>query len=116
MPLKLEPNQTFDVCLDIDKDKPADTRPVFEVRVLSVREQRKISAALEKAMQAETTDGYYDGLVDLIDDVVTGWRNMGQDYSKEALEDVLVHVEMRELLAKIQVGQAMTEDEKKSSE
>ena len=119
MPLKLEPGQTFDVYLKTDAEKPPETRPTFMVNVVSVRDSRNIANAIEQLTDLnnlDTTDQFYDGLLDLAEKHVAGWRNMGQEFSREALQDLLTYLELRELLNWIQLGQHMTADEKKSSE
>ena len=47
MPIALEPNLTFDVWLDSDKDKPIASRPVFIAKTQSLRKQREIHRVVD---------------------------------------------------------------------
>ena len=119
MPLKLEPGQTFDVWLEVDADKPAADRPTFEVSVLSVRQQRRLSNAIDRLMDVtnlESTDEFYDGFIDLVMEHVSGWRNMGMELTRDNVEDLLTYRELQDLLNRIQIGQDMSDEEKKRSE
>jgi hypothetical protein len=117
MPIALEPNQSFPVVLDSDKDKPAETRPTFLAKSQSMRGQRKIGAVLDYMhKEGVKTDDLFDKSIDVLADVLSGWENMGRNYCKEALEDVLDYAEARELLSKVSANQHVTKEEKKSSE
>ena len=107
MPLKLEPNQTFEVFLEIDKDKPKESRPVFMATVQSVRGQRKISETVDAWRDPEyfkTANDLYDTAVELLKSLIVDWRNMGQPYDADKIEDVLTYLEIRELIQLVQYG------------
>lgn len=119
MPLVLEPGQEIEVWLDIDDDKPEDVRPVFIAKAQSVRGQRRIdhlvSAWSKPEYFGEDIDKLYDEAIDLLCDLLVGWRNMGQwQFNRESIEDVLSYSEIRELIRKIQAGNTIRKDQKKS--
>lgn len=118
MPVFLEPDQKFPIVLASDKEKPADVRPTFFAKSQSMRGQRRIAAVLDRLTEDKevTTDQLFDDAIEALATVLTGWSNMGQPYSKEALEDVLSYSESRELLRLVSYNQHVTTEEKKSSE
>jgi len=117
MPLCLEPNQRFPIVLDIDADKPLDTRPTFFVVGLSMREQAKLSAGRDAALSHETTAEIFAATCDLLDDYLAGWANMGpHKYHEACVQDFLTHGEACELLRKILSNSHVSFEEKKSSE
>jgi hypothetical protein len=117
MPIALEPGEGFPVVLDSDASKPAESRPTFLAKSQSMRGQRKIAAVLDYMHEEEVkTDDLFDRSIAALGEVIVGWKNMGRDYSKEALEDVLDYSEARELLRKVSANQHVTKEEKKSSE
>jgi hypothetical protein len=118
MPVFLEPDQKFPIVLACDKDKPAESRPTFFAKSQPVRGQRRIANVLDRLTQDKevTSDQLFDDAIEELGRVLTGWQNMGQPYSKEALEDVLNYQECRELLRLVSYNQHVTLEEKKSSE
>ena len=118
MPVFLEPDQKFPVVLASDKDKPVESRPTFFARSQSMRGQRRISVVLDRLTDDKevTASQLFDDVIEALGGVLTGWQNMGQPYTKEALEDVLSYTEARELLRLVAYNQHVTPEEKKSSE
>jgi hypothetical protein len=117
MPLCLEPNQRFPIVLDIDADKPIDTRPTFFVVSLSMREQMKLSAGMDAALSHDKTEAIFDATCKLLDDYLVGWTNMGpHDFAEACVKDFLTHGEARELLRKILSNSHVSFEDKKSSE
>lgn len=119
MPLALEPNQSFDVVLPSDKDKPAESRPTFVARTQSMRGQRQVLKALDDSVDVSNDELTYDRMftiiVDQLERVLVGWRNMGGvEFSREGLEEVLSFREARELLSLVAYNQAVQHEEKKS--
>lgn len=56
MPIALSPDRTVEVCLDIDKPKPEESRPRFVYQFLSCRQMIQIDEILNQAMGL-MTDG-----------------------------------------------------------
>ena len=114
MPISLEPNLKFPVVLDSDADKPADVRPTFYSRSLTMREQQKLSEEMDESLRDKTTEQIFKATCDLLKKYLAGWANMGpfafEDCDVQAL---LSHNEARELLRKILANQFVQADEKK---
>ena len=98
MPLALTTDDRFELTLETDKDKDEATRPAFVFRYLSGREQKALAVALGAienvpsglaGIEAWFTALRVAGLVD--------WRNCGQPFDDDALEDVLRFAEAEEL-------------------
>jgi hypothetical protein len=49
MPVFLEPDQSFPIVLDCDKDKPKESQPTFLVKSQSMRGQREVLRVLYAA-------------------------------------------------------------------
>lgn len=119
MPLFLEPGQKFPVVLEIDKDKPAESRPTFYARSQSMRNQQRIADVLDSiyAEPQPTVEQMFSDICEALATVFVGWSNMGGiEYSKDALRDVLTFTEARELLRLVMYNQHVTHEEKKSIE
>lgn len=117
MPLCLEPNQRFPIVLDIDADKPLDTRPTFFAVSLSMREQTKLSAGMDAALSHSSTEAIFDATCELLNSYLVGWSNMGPHaFGTADVRDFLTHTEARELLRKILGNSHVSLEEKKSCE
>ena len=119
MPIFLEPNIGFDVVLDADMGKPVDTRPTFVAKSQSMRGQQRILRMLDRLNTdtSVTSDQLFDDIVDVLGDVLCGWRNMsGIEFAKDRIADVLSYTEARELCRKVAYNQRIDDLEKKSSE
>lgn len=119
MPVFLEPDQSFPIVLDCDKDKPKESQPTFLVKSQSMRGQREVlrvlDAATDAANQSLTVDDMFTMTIDMLCKVMVGWQNMGEHkFSREAIEDILSFNEARELLRKVAYNQAVQHEEKKS--
>jgi hypothetical protein len=114
MPIFLEPDQTFEVSLEIDKEKPIATRPVFLVKSQSMRGQRKIMEAIDMLhVDGVTVSQVFDATIAQLERCLVGWRNMAIDFATDKIEDILNYNEATELLRKIAYNQKMSGDEKK---
>ena len=115
MPIFLEPDQTFEVVLASDQDKPAETRPTFLVKSQSMRGHRRIAEVLDKLHEPEAlVADLFQMTADKLSDVVVGWRNMGDVKYPTDFQDFLTYQESRELLRKVMHNQHVTAEEKKS--
>jgi len=115
MPICLEPDCSFLVSLDCDKDKPVEIRPAFIVKTQSMRGQREILNTIDRLKQDDSTtiDEIFDATLKQLQRVVIGWKNIDKQFSAEALEELLTFGESRELLSKVAYNQRMDIDEKK---
>ena len=117
MPSQLEPDLPFEICLDIDKSKPSESRPKFIVKSQSMRGQRRLIKTLDMILESGvSTDTLFNETVSALSDVLIGWQNMNEiEYSPEKIEDVLAYSEARELLRKVVFNSRVSDDEKKAS-
>lgn len=114
MPISLEPNLKFPVVLDSDADKPADVRPTFYSRSLTMREQQKLSEEMDESIRNKTTDEIFRSTCELLKRYLAGWSNMGPFAFEDCdVQSLLSHNEARELLRKILANQFVQADEKK---
>jgi len=115
MPLALEPNQKFPIVLDIDKDKPAESRPTFFAPSLSMRSQGVLSREMDEALAHQTTGEIFAATCSLLEKYVVDWKNMGSfEFGKAKFEEFLTHGEARELLSKVLANSHVSLEEKKS--
>lgn len=115
MPAFLEPDQKFAVVLDIDKNKPKETRPTFFVKSLSMREQKRLSDDMDLSFNHETTEQICNATCELVRKYVVGWENMGQyKFAETDLQEILSIQEARELLRKVLSNSYVQHEEKKS--
>ena len=114
MPILLEPDCTFCVSLDIDKDKPVETRPAFIAKAQSMRGQRSVLEVIDCLREdGATIDSIFDRTLAKLKQVIIGWKNIDKPFSADVLDDVLTFGEARELLSKVAYNQRMDADEKK---
>jgi len=119
MPVFLEPDITFDVCLDIDANKPVESRPTFIAKSQPMRGQLKILEVVDRLFDEHppATDDLFAETCDMLASSLVGWKNMGGfEFSRDAIMDVLEYKEARELLRKIAYNQKVSAEQKKSSE
>lgn len=114
MPICLDPEQSFPIVLDSDKDKPAEQRPTFLVKALTMRQQTELSDAMDAALAHNTTEAIFESTCTLINQYLTGWQNMGSFEFGCDVREVLAHHEARELLRKILSNSHVQPEEKKS--
>lgn len=115
MPKSLEPNKEHPIVLDSDKALPAESRPTFYVRSLSMRQQLALAEQLDDALKPEKAKDLFDRNCELLSSHITRWENMGGFvYGQCELQDVLGFEEARELLRKVQTNSHVSVDEKKS--
>jgi len=114
MPIFLEPDQTFEVCLDSDNDKPIESRPVFICLSQSMRGQRKILGVLELLQEHETVDNIFNSTTEELKRVIVGWRNVPKQFDANELDGLLTYNEARQLLGKVAYNQRMDANAKKN--
>lgn len=112
MPLKLKPGQPLEFVLDCDKDDPIETRVVFLAKSLTAGESIDLVERLKNTPLEYQS--LYEAWIDELFGLLTGWQNMPVEFSKEAIKAELSSNEIIELIRKIQHGQKMEAEEKKS--
>lgn len=112
MPRALDPNDTFDVVLDSDKNK--DPQPTFVFRAATGRQWRQMGIALDKP--GVEVGAYCDHLYDAVKTTLTNWHGMNDiAYDQEKLEDLITPIEAREILHKVLEQGVLSPEAKKNS-
>lgn len=122
MPIALDPKQTFPLWLDSDADK--SPRAEFHFRALTIADRKRVYELPErfKANESITENEIISQSVELFVDLCGGWSNMvGRDgqpvvFSADAVEAVLTHQELWELMYKSAENSHVSNEEKKRSE
>ena len=113
MPRALDPNDTFDVVLDSDKDK--SPQPAFVFRAATGRQWRQMAVALESP--EPDIEKYCDILYDAARLTMVDWRNMESiPFAAGSLEDIVSPIEVRELLRRALDQGELDAEAKKNSE
>lgn len=124
MPLALEPNETFDVILESDKDKPRENQPRFIYQYLTCRQWRHVGEfddRLQKIKKDKTagTNNMMDEIVKTATTNLISWVNMVHPNSGPIpfdiakFEDIVTMPEAQELIAKILAQRPSFLDKKK---
>lgn len=105
MPKALDPNNTFDVWLDSDTDKPPAERPTFTFRYITGREAMVIVNLRDGIEDHETGADVLAKMFEALWKPLKSWRHMG-DFKFEAnsLPDLLTMAEAAELFEKMTRG------------
>jgi len=117
MPIGLDPNQTFKIVLETDKDK--DPQPCFVYKYLTSRQWRDLAAMEDLVDRAKSAVEIFDKSIEAISTGLVGWENMaGQDaaeipFDQEKLADLLTLGEVQELFQKVLAQGVGSEDKKK---
>ncbi len=116
MPLALDPNETYEVSLRTDADKPDAVRPRFRFRFMSAREWREYAKfgddrdALAKAKDAGVI---LDELFRLLRLYLVGWENMGRAFASPDLDTLLTPGEAWELYYRARETVRLNPEDKK---
>lgn len=113
MPILCEPDATFPVVLESDKDKTP--QPTFIAKAQSMRGQQRIGATLDLWNESElSVRELFEKTLEVLGAVFVGWRNMPKPYSVEALADTINYAEARELLRQVLFASQLDPESKKS--
>lgn len=114
MPVYLEPNKTFPVCLKSDEAKPIETRPVFMAKAQSMRGQLRISETLDLWNEPGlSVVELFNRTLDVLADVFCGWKNIPGEFSRDGLLDTINYSEARELLRLVLYASQLDTEAKK---
>ena len=121
MPKSLDPSSRLTMVLACDLDKPRETQPRIFARTLTLNQQRKLMAAMDR--MRNTADGKIDAALDAAEVCLSGWENMidpatGQAivFSRESIGDVLSIDELAEVFGAVMTAGSASASEKKESE
>ena len=118
MPRSLDPSSRLTMVLASDVDK--NPQPKIFARTLTLNQQRKLMAAMER-MQKATANEKIDAALDAAEVCLTGWENMTDaaghsiQFSREAIGDVLSMEELAEVFSAVSGAGKATVSEKKES-
>lgn len=116
MPLGLDPQATFELSLDTDKEKPQATRPAFVFRFLTSRQFLKVQQLRAAAREEKDNAACLAKMDEALLIGLAGWKNMGDvAFSADAINDVLTIDERWELLESYLAEQRTSEVSKKAS-
>ena len=126
MPLPLEPNETFEIILDSDKNKPREDQPRFIYRHLNCSQWRVVANfrnSLEKLKNDKSAENILDRMMTKLKETATtnliGWVNMKDlrgeyiPFDIEKFEDIVGLAEANELIVKLEDYRLMPADKKK---
>lgn len=116
MPKSLDTTDRIVFVLASDADKPKATQPRLIGQVLTLGRQRKLMASIKRMQAAKDPDEQIDAALDAVEICLSGWENFGQEYSREALVDVLTLNEIREVIDSIVETFTADGDDLKKSE
>jgi len=114
MPLFLEPGKKLAIWLESDEHKPIESRPVFFVKSLSMRQQQTLGEEIDEAAAKPTTKEIFEANCELANKYIIGWENMGEFVYGCDLQEFLSYHEVRELMRRTMANQYVKIEEKKS--
>ena len=88
MPLALDPNQTFEYVLETDREKPKGKQPTFVFRFRSVEQWAASERTMTMAKESSDGDEYLATLCEVINEGLTGWKNMVNESGSPITLDV----------------------------
>lgn len=132
MPRALDPNNTFDVSLDSDKNKPDAERPVFVIRHLNGRAWLSVAEIHASIIKEPDAAHAISSLFAALKIAIVDWRGMiwpkadrlpdgavageAVKFSQDNFDLVIDPKEAMELLVKIINGTTLSESDEKKSE
>ena len=117
--LAMDPNNTFEIFLECDKEKPKAERPCFVYHYLTGRQWLKVAEVQEKLTEHESMAALVDSVYGGCRVGLVGWKNLnGPDgaeipFDANMLEDILTLKEAQELVLAVQNNGPTVEDKKK---
>jgi len=121
MPLTCDPDSTYDVVLEIDKDKEPDKQPKFIFQYLTGRKWKEVANLSDAFDEAKGGAAMLDLAFDTIKVALIGWKNLtnskGEDipFNLNELDNILTMTEATELM-QAAVSQNVTVEDKKKLE
>ncbi len=112
MPLSLNPNVQLDYVLKSDRDLE-DKQPTFKLKILTDELYGEFHKLLKVFKSQSDEEEDPSALADVVFYGVAGWENMGKDYSKDAMREILTVAELAELLHEILTLNELRAKEKK---
>ncbi len=114
MPISLLPSDRRLFWLKSDAEIELPKRPVFECKSPTRANKVEYLRRWDELTKMKDDEEIHKATVDLIMFGVTGWRNMGRDFSPTALSELLDDDELVEVAVGWPKAFQMTEEERKS--
>jgi hypothetical protein len=121
MPRSLDPSSRLTMVLACDVDKPKESQPRIFAKTLTLNQQRKLIAAMDR-MRLEAGDKI-EAALDAAEICLTGWENMTDPttgkaipFSRDTIGDVLSIEELVEVFNAVTAAGSATAIDKKKSE
>lgn len=123
MPRSLDPSSRLTFVLACDVDKPRETQPRIFARTLTLNQQRKLMAAMDRMKTAANADEKISSAIDAAEVCLIGWENMTNPddgtaivFSRETIGDVLSIDELAEVFEAVTSAAKPSVSDKKKSE
>lgn len=120
MPRSLDPSSRLTMVLACDVDKPPESQPRIFARTLTLNQQRKLMAAMDRMKKSETASDKISAALDAAEVCLVGWENMtdpasGQAiaFSRETIGDVLSLEELVEVFGAVTAAATPSGEDKK---
>jgi hypothetical protein len=119
MPLALDPNQTFKIILESDKDKPARLQPCFVYSYLTGRQWLAVASLQDQLDDLTAADQIVDKVFQAASTGLVGWENMidrnGEpvEFNIDTLDMIVGVIEAQELIVKLLKQHPNLDDKKK---
>ena len=121
MPLTCNPDSTYDIVLEVDKDKESDKQSVFIFQYLTGRRWKEVANLSDSFEDAKGGAAMLDLAFKLIKVGLIGWKNLtnpkGDEipFDLDELDDILTMSEATEMMQAV-VSQGVTVEDKKKLE
>ena len=126
MPILLNPNQKYPICLETDKDLPENERPIFFAKAQSCLGQNEIGELVDRWSDDGsdlTRQQLFDEAIELLSNVIVGWKNMRDPatgepipFDQDSIREWLTYLEVRELIRKVMFNSHVDFEAKKNLE
>jgi hypothetical protein len=123
MPRSLDPSSRLTMVLACDVDKPKETQPRIYARTLTLNQQRKLMASMDRMKQADNASDKISAALDAAEVCIVGWENMtdpasGESigFSRDTIGDVLSLDELVEVFGAVTAAAIPSAEDKKKSE
>jgi hypothetical protein len=110
MPLAIDPNATQRIVLDSDKDK--NPQPAFIYRHLTYRKFMEFEHN-RTSMDAQNPEAAMKKQIEMLQDGLVGWENMGIGFDATKIADLLTLAEVQEVIMRRMLGAVPSVDDKK---
>lgn len=123
MPRSLDPSSRLVMVLACDVDKPKESQPRIFARTLTLNQQRKLMATMNRMRSAEDPEDKLTAAIDAAEICLIGWEQMVNpetglaiEFNRETIGDVLSIDELVEVFDAVTSASTPSAGDKKKSE